>query len=157
MAELPDDWKIGDDGSPAPNWVRHCIAPAATTDRARHRRLGSYRGVPYARRLREVPWTRDGRASAHDPGGKLRVPRDVLARSDQQAAGEQMLTRLLKADIEIRTPKGLTEAAWGVADELGWAKTYDAQYVALARMLDCKLVSIDERLLRRDRPTWDRS
>lgn len=21
MADLPDDWKIGDDGSPAPNWV----------------------------------------------------------------------------------------------------------------------------------------
>jgi len=21
MAELPDEWKIGDDGSPAPNWV----------------------------------------------------------------------------------------------------------------------------------------
>jgi excisionase family DNA binding protein len=21
MAELPDKWKIGDDGSPAPNWV----------------------------------------------------------------------------------------------------------------------------------------
>jgi predicted nucleic acid-binding protein len=61
---------------------------------------------------------------------------------------KQLLTRLLKADIEIRTPSGLTEAAWNVADELGWAKTYDAQYVALARMLDCKLVSIDERLLR---------
>jgi predicted nucleic acid-binding protein len=61
---------------------------------------------------------------------------------------KQMLARLLKADIEIRAPKGLTEAAWGVADELGWAKTYDAQYVALTRMLDCKLVSIDERLLR---------
>jgi predicted nucleic acid-binding protein len=61
---------------------------------------------------------------------------------------KQMLTRLLKADIEIRAPNGLTEAAWDVADELGWAKTYDAQYVALARILDCKLVSIDERLLR---------
>jgi predicted nucleic acid-binding protein len=61
---------------------------------------------------------------------------------------KQMLTRLLKADIEIRSPKGLTEVAWDVADELGWAKTYDAQYVALARILDCKLVSIDERLLR---------
>lgn len=61
---------------------------------------------------------------------------------------KQMLTRLLKADIDIRAPKGLTEAAWDVADELGWAKTYDAQYVALARILDCKLVSIDERLLR---------
>ncbi|MGD0454351.1 MAG: helix-turn-helix domain-containing protein [Solirubrobacteraceae bacterium] len=21
MAELPDEWKVGDDGSPAPNWV----------------------------------------------------------------------------------------------------------------------------------------
>lgn len=21
MAELPDEWKTGDDGSPAPNWV----------------------------------------------------------------------------------------------------------------------------------------
>ncbi len=21
MAELPDDWQVGDDGSPAPNWV----------------------------------------------------------------------------------------------------------------------------------------
>jgi predicted nucleic acid-binding protein len=61
---------------------------------------------------------------------------------------KQMLTRLLKTNIEIRAPTGLTETAWDVADELGWAKTYDAQYVALARMLDCKLVSIDERLLR---------
>jgi predicted nucleic acid-binding protein len=65
-----------------------------------------------------------------------------------KARAKQMLKRLLKADIEIRSPKGLTEAAWDVADELGWAKTYDAQYVALARMPDCKLVSIDERLLR---------
>jgi predicted nucleic acid-binding protein len=61
---------------------------------------------------------------------------------------KQLLTRLLKADIEIRTPSNLIEAAWDVADELGWAKTYDAQYVALARTLSCKLVSIDERLLR---------
>jgi predicted nucleic acid-binding protein len=45
-------------------------------------------------------------------------------------------------------PDGLIKAAWRVADELGWAKTYDAQYVALAQMLDCRLVSIDERLLR---------
>lgn len=31
---------------------------------------------------------------------------------------------------------------------MGWAKTYDAQYVALARLLDCKLVTLDERLIR---------
>jgi predicted nucleic acid-binding protein len=30
---------------------------------------------------------------------------------------KQMLARLLKADIEIRAPKGLTEAAWDVTDD----------------------------------------
>jgi predicted nucleic acid-binding protein len=59
-----------------------------------------------------------------------------------------MLDRLLKAPVQTRTPDGLIEAAWRVADDLGWAKTYDAHYVALAQMLACKLVSIDERLLR---------
>jgi predicted nucleic acid-binding protein len=59
-----------------------------------------------------------------------------------------MLGRLLKAPVKIRRPVGLIESAWRVTDELGWAKTYDAQYVALAQMLDCQLVSVDERLLR---------
>jgi predicted nucleic acid-binding protein len=45
-------------------------------------------------------------------------------------------------------PPGLTEGAWRLADELGWAKTYDAHYVALAQMLCCKLVTLDERLHR---------
>jgi predicted nucleic acid-binding protein len=61
---------------------------------------------------------------------------------------EVMLDRLLKAPVQIQTPDGLTEAAWRVADDLGWARTYDAHYVAFAQMLACKLASIDERLLR---------
>jgi predicted nucleic acid-binding protein len=32
-----------------------------------------------------------------------------------------------------------------VAEEFGWAKTYDANYVALARMLRCRLVTLDAR------------
>jgi predicted nucleic acid-binding protein len=59
-----------------------------------------------------------------------------------------MLERLLKAPVEIRAPENLIEAAWDVADELGWAKTYDAQYVALAQLLKCRLLTIDERMLR---------
>jgi predicted nucleic acid-binding protein len=59
-----------------------------------------------------------------------------------------MLDRLLKAPVQTQTPDGLIKAAWRIADDLGWAKTYDAQYVALAQMLACKLVSVDERLLR---------
>lgn len=61
---------------------------------------------------------------------------------------KMMLDRLLQAPVQIKTPDGLIEAAWRVGDDLGCAKTYDAQYVALAQMLACKLVSVDERLLR---------
>jgi predicted nucleic acid-binding protein len=42
----------------------------------------------------------------------------------------------------------LAEEAWRIADELGWAKTYDAEYVALASLLDCRLVTVDGRLRR---------
>ncbi len=61
---------------------------------------------------------------------------------------ETMLERLLSAPIETRSPSDSSRAAWRVADELGWAKTYDAHYVALAQKLKCRVVSIDERLLR---------
>jgi predicted nucleic acid-binding protein len=59
-----------------------------------------------------------------------------------------MLERLLKAPVEIRTPDGPVRAAWSIADELEWATTYDAHYVAFARLLKCRLVMIDEQLLR---------
>lgn len=61
---------------------------------------------------------------------------------------ELMRERVLEADISIRAPAKLHRATWDLADEMGWAKTYDAQYVALARLLDCKLVTVDERLRR---------
>jgi predicted nucleic acid-binding protein len=59
-----------------------------------------------------------------------------------------MLQRLEKAPVEIQMPDELIQAAWNVADELGWAKTYDAHYVALAQLLRCRLLTIDERMLR---------
>ena len=62
--------------------------------------------------------------------------------------GQLLLTRIVEAPIELMSPPGLTRVAWQVADEFGWAKTYDAHYVTLARLLDCRMVTIDERLLR---------
>jgi predicted nucleic acid-binding protein len=62
--------------------------------------------------------------------------------------GRVMLDRILEAPINIQTPAKLLHSAWDLADKMGWAKTYDAQYVALARILDCKLVTLDERLIR---------
>ena len=56
------------------------------------------------------------------------------------------LGRLAAADISPRRPKGLITEAWRIADGLGWAKTYDAEYLALARLLKCRLLTIDSKL-----------
>lgn len=58
------------------------------------------------------------------------------------------LRRFLEAQIERVEPQDLVHQAWDVAERLGWAKTYDAEYVALARSLDLPLVTIDRRLQR---------
>ena len=54
--------------------------------------------------------------------------------------------RLSEADISPRRPKGLTDEAWRIADRLGWTKTYDAEYLALARLLRCRLLTTDAKL-----------
>ena len=56
------------------------------------------------------------------------------------------LDRLTAADVSARRPKGLIEEAWRAADRLGWAKTYDAEYLALARLLRCRLLTTDAKL-----------
>jgi len=59
-----------------------------------------------------------------------------------------VLERLEASPVEPREPDGLRRHAWEIADQLGHARTYDAEYVALARILDCRLVTLDLRLRR---------
>jgi predicted nucleic acid-binding protein len=61
---------------------------------------------------------------------------------------EVMRERLESAPVASRSPKRLGDQAWAVAEEMGWARTYDAEYVALARLLRCRLVTLDARLRR---------
>ncbi len=67
-----------------------------------------------------------------------------------QALADMALKRFLAGDIHVdeRRPDELTRTAWQLADDLGWAKTYDAEYVALAKILKCRVVTIDGRLKR---------
>lgn len=71
--------------------------------------------------------------------------RGAISEADAEAA----LSLFLSAPIERRSPRRLYEEAWVLAVELGWAKTYDAEYVALARLLKCPLLTLDARLKRR--------
>ncbi|HWX87213.1 MAG TPA: type II toxin-antitoxin system VapC family toxin [Solirubrobacteraceae bacterium] len=65
--------------------------------------------------------------------------------------GESALARLETIKVEPLHPDGLITEAWRIAKERGWAKTYDAEYLALARLLGCRLVTLDGPLWRATR------
>lgn len=58
------------------------------------------------------------------------------------------LAALDRAPVTSSAHAGLRPEAWRIADDLGWAKTYDAEYVALAILLGARLVTLDARLRR---------
>lgn len=66
----------------------------------------------------------------------------------REETGLRALARLEASPIETRSHPDLGRESWRVADELGLAKTYDAEYVALASILGCRLVTLDGRLRR---------
>jgi len=73
----------------------------------------------------------------------------ALARAAiKRAHAAETLERFLAAPIELQRPGELVHRAWSIADALGWAKTYDAEYVALAELASCPLLTTDLRLAR---------
>lgn len=74
----------------------------------------------------------------------LRTWRGLLDAGD----GETMRSRLERCPVGRRSPARLGDEAWRIADEMGWGRTYDAEYLALARLLGCRVVTVDARLRR---------
>jgi predicted nucleic acid-binding protein len=77
------------------------------------------------------------------------VLREMAYRGEiPRARASGALDALLAAPIEILAPSGHVREALETATSLGWAKTNDAEYVAVARRERCPLVTRDARLRR---------
>jgi predicted nucleic acid-binding protein len=59
------------------------------------------------------------------------------------------LTRIGKMPIRLLGDAVLRRRAWELADQLGWASTYNAEYVALTQLQADAYVTLDAELARR--------
>ena len=63
--------------------------------------------------------------------------------------GFERLRRVWAIPMRLLGDAVLRRVAWEVAEELGWAETYDAEYVALTKLQGDAFVTLDEDLARR--------
>jgi len=68
------------------------------------------------------------------------MPRDVA---------RDRLVRVGALPIRLLGDAVLRRRAWEIADQLGWAETYDAEYVALTQLQADAFVTLDAELARR--------
>ena len=66
-----------------------------------------------------------------------------------EAIALERLARVQALPIRLLGDAVLRRNAWRIADRLGWAETYDAEYVALTRLQADSLVTLDAELARR--------
>jgi predicted nucleic acid-binding protein len=78
-------------------------------------------------------------SALHEAVQRGELPADVAR--DRLARTRQMPIRLL-GDAVLR------RRAWDIADQLGWASTYDAEYVALTQLQADAFVTLDAELAR---------
>jgi len=63
-----------------------------------------------------------------------------------EPVAERSFSILHSGMVAERSHPLLGREAWRIADELGWSKTYDAEYLALASLVEAALVTFDRRL-----------
>jgi predicted nucleic acid-binding protein len=77
------------------------------------------------------------RSTLHRSVWRGEIPADV---------GERALRRLEHAPVRSSQPRGFGAAVWSIADSLGWAKTYDAEYLAVAQLSAARVLTLDSRM-----------
>jgi predicted nucleic acid-binding protein len=61
---------------------------------------------------------------------------------------QERLARIGRMKIRLLGDAVLRRTAWKIADQLRWASTYDAEYVALAQLQGDALFTLDQELAR---------
>ena len=78
-------------------------------------------------------------SALHEAVEQGEIPADVA---------RERLTRIGRIRIRLLGDAVLRRRAWEIADQLGWASTYDAEYVALTQLQADAFVTLDAELAR---------
>ena len=79
----------------------------------------------------------------------LSMLHEAVQRGEMAAdVGRERLARVGRLPIRLLGDAVLRRRAWEVADELGWASTYDAEYIALTQLQADAFVTLDADLAR---------
>jgi predicted nucleic acid-binding protein len=78
-------------------------------------------------------------SALHEAVQRGEIPADVA---------RDRLTRIGKMPIRLLGDAVLRRRAWELADRLGWASTYDAEYIALTQLQGDAFVTLDAELAR---------
>ena len=79
-------------------------------------------------------------SALHEAVARGELPADVAL---------DRLARIGRLPIRLLGDGVLRRRAWTLADQLGWASTYDAEYVALTQLQADALITLDAELARR--------
>jgi predicted nucleic acid-binding protein len=78
-------------------------------------------------------------SALHEAVQRGEIPADVA---------RDRLARIGRMSIRLLGDAVLRRRAWEVADQLGWASTYDAEYVALTQLQADAFITLDAQLAR---------
>jgi predicted nucleic acid-binding protein len=78
-------------------------------------------------------------SALHEAVQRGEIPADVA---------RDRLARIRRLPIRLLGDAVLLRRAWDIADQLGWASTYDAEYIALTQLQADAFITLDAELAR---------